>query len=59
MTRKRKASAAKKVSRIVPVNDVGPAWDFPKDLKCVQLTAFDNGSRMAVGTFPSGKRKTK
>ena len=58
MAKKRKALARKKVSRVVSVGDPGPGWDFLKDLKCVQFTAFENGSAMIVGTIPS-KGKTK
>jgi hypothetical protein len=51
MAKKRKALARKKVSKIVSVGEPDPGWDFLKDLKCVQFTAFKNESRLIVGTI--------
>jgi hypothetical protein len=56
MAKKRKSTRTRKVSRVNSVGDPGPGWDFLKEMRCVQSTAFDNGSRFIIGTLPS---KTK
>jgi hypothetical protein len=56
VAKKLKAHARKKQLRVTSVSDPVPDW--MKGLKCVQFTAFENGSSMIVGTIPS-KGKTK
>jgi hypothetical protein len=50
------STRTKKLPGVISVRD--PVTGWMKDLKCVQFTAFENGSAMIVGTIPS-KGKTK
>lgn len=51
MAKKRKAITQKKVHRVISAAYPAPGWEFLKDLKCVQFTAFDNESAITIGAI--------